>query len=225
MGKSVVSIEFEGNDMDVIIPESDPRSVMVSRQDDGTVKIGWLAHDVDAGNPLESMDGEGRIYTSRKNASPEEHAAFRKALGLDDSWNKTAASDSDAIPVDVYQHGATVFSVAGEGVQCQFDTARSVAVWVPDEALLSEAEHLAVESPERRAFLFERARSAIALYNEWENGECYGIVFGRLDGSAVKGDSLDSSWGYVGRDDAERALREELGIPEISREPMRKAPL
>lgn len=43
-----------------------------------------------------------------------------------------------AVSLDVYEHGGVAYSVSGEGMQCQFDTARGGAVWVPDDVAEDE---------------------------------------------------------------------------------------
>jgi hypothetical protein len=45
----------------------------------------------------------------------------------------------DALPLSVYSHGGEVWSLRGEGMRCQWDTADFAGVWVPGE---STREHL-----------------------------------------------------------------------------------
>lgn len=40
--------------------------------------------------------------------------------------------DPHAVLLDVYSHGGERWSLAGQGMQCRFDTSRNVGVWVPD---------------------------------------------------------------------------------------------
>ncbi len=42
------------------------------------------------------------------------------------------------VMLDVYEHGLISYCVSGQGMQCQFDTARGGAVWVPNENCLGE---------------------------------------------------------------------------------------
>lgn len=49
----------------------------------------------------------------------------------------------DRVILDVYQHSGTKWSIAGEGMQCQWDTANGAGVWVPDDSLLSELDRRA----------------------------------------------------------------------------------
>lgn len=45
-----------------------------------------------------------------------------------------------AVSLDVYEHGGVSYSLSGHGMQCQFDTARGGAVWVPTESCVEEIE-------------------------------------------------------------------------------------
>jgi hypothetical protein len=56
----------------------------------------------------------------------EAYAAWERASLKGDIGN------SLAVPLDIYEHGGIVYSVAGTGMQCRWDTARVGAVWVPD---------------------------------------------------------------------------------------------
>ena len=43
-----------------------------------------------------------------------------------------------AVMLDVFEHGQVQYSVSGSGPQCDFDTARGGAVWVPNDVCLEE---------------------------------------------------------------------------------------
>ncbi len=60
--------------------------------------------------------------------------------------------------LDVYEHSGTVYSIQGEGMQCQFDTSRGGAVWVPDDSAREECE--------RRAKILAFGR-LVRLRTEW----------------------------------------------------------
>jgi len=51
-----------------------------------------------------------------------------------------SVGDPYAVKLDCYQHSGTVWSISGEGMQCQFDTAKGAGVWVPDDSARDEAE-------------------------------------------------------------------------------------
>lgn len=56
-----------------------------------------------------------------------------------DALQKGSIGDPYAVRLDCYQHGGTVWSIIGEGIQCDFDTASGAGVWVPDDCAREEA--------------------------------------------------------------------------------------
>lgn len=54
-------------------------------------------------------------------------AAWERAVATGDIGNPLA------VPLDIYEHGGIVYSLAGGGMQCRWDTTQGGAVWVPDE--------------------------------------------------------------------------------------------
>lgn len=73
---------------------------------------------------------------------------------LKQSWEAGRADgsigDVDVVSLDCYQHGGTSWSVSGQGMQCQFDTARGAGVWVPDDCARDEIN--------RRAPVYQKGR-------------------------------------------------------------------
>lgn len=47
--------------------------------------------------------------------------------------NNGTIGDKHAVLLDVYEHSGISYSLSGDGMQCQWDTARGGAVWVPDK--------------------------------------------------------------------------------------------
>lgn len=66
-------------------------------------------------------------------------------------WSAGKIGDRLAVLLDVYEHGGMVLSVSGAGMQCQWDTSRGAAVWVPDTV----ARH---EITNRRAPVYTKGR-------------------------------------------------------------------
>lgn len=62
----------------------------------------------------------------------------------------------------------------------------------------------------RRAAALATAQHALDVYNEWLNGECYGVVFELFD--MEEGEQLEeaSCWGYIGWNSALESLQEEF---------------
>lgn len=192
------------------------------------IVVGYLSDDSDCENPLESSEGQGRIYSAHRNART--HSEMQDALALDSSWNpdldlvdqhmsrlrsvwisaamcsrefiawadETAGAraakddayykrraeklwretggeyiygadsihnfeftddvrtelwralrsegligDKDAVVLDCYEHSGQSWSLAGEGMQCRWDTARGAGVWVPDNCAREEIDRRA----------------------------------------------------------------------------------
>lgn len=60
-----------------------------------------------------------------------EAQSFHKAA-FDEAARERSVGDAMAVVLDIYRHGGTQYSLSGEGMQCQWDTSRREAVWVPD---------------------------------------------------------------------------------------------
>lgn len=82
--------------------------------------------------------------------------------------------------------------------------------------LFKKAEEIAAECKARgeaprfdgrRLAALELAEQALEKYNDWSNGDCYGVIVQvhELDGTLVK---EDACWGYIGSDYAEETLKD-----------------
>jgi len=109
-----------------------------------------------------------------------------------------------AVMLDVYEHGGIAYSLSGDGMQCQWDTARAAAVWVPSKALIPEIEiHADAETRANRAR--ELAKEAADQCTDWCNGNCFSIVVVTYDKAGNETDH-DICSGFVGDDYAYKAL-------------------
>jgi hypothetical protein len=87
---------------------------------------------------------------------------------------------SCAFVLSYHEHGSCVWSLMGEGPQCQWDTVQFAGIyWVPTD----------VPQDERRTY----AKAALREYTDWCNGACYGYSIETEDGETV-----DSCFGYIG---------------------------
>lgn len=255
------------------------------------VAIGYLVQDDSAQDPLseDRSDGSGRIYSSNRHASNEQHELMQRALGLDSDWQpdidlifdnvgnrqlvddayidyfvnnttvdqlradgyardtekeerlaKEASGTPDkwfqikcaehdlekyshnmrfeaeydtikerfwvagrnantigapyTVSLDVYEHSGIHYSISGTGVQCQWDTARGGAVWVPDPCCL---EHIMSKpEAERQATAIECCGGALREYNAWLCGDVYGVCIAVCDAATGEEISSDECWGY-----------------------------
>jgi hypothetical protein len=191
-----------GTDIEVELPVT-PDSIMdfkapLVRITDDQIILGYLAHDDDCENPLEDDEYAGYIYEARRRGKTLRD--YERALALGDFEDDER--DPYAVLLDVYEHGGISYSLAGAGMQSQFDTARGGAVWVPGDLLRKDIE--AHADPMARAR--ECAKIDAEQYTDWCNGNCYSIVVVTYD---KKGQQIDwnTCSGYVGDDNAYEALQ------------------
>lgn len=123
----------------------------------------------------------------------------------DEAW---VGGDKDAVLLDLYDHSGCIWSVAGTGMNCRWDTSRGAAVWVPDKYLREELEKIQ-DPAERYAQAEKYAKQACKTYTAWANGDCYGVVVKvhEKDGTFVE---EDACWGYIGSEYAEEWLSEQV---------------
>ena len=149
-------------------------------------------YDFNAENPFENWDGQGRFYHWKDNGN-EELARYCELLGYDqETREQTGKEHPDAVRIDKYEHSGISYSVAGEGMNCRWDTSHTWAVWFPDDCLLDDLKRFKTAKT-RRTRCVELARQSCKLFNQWANGEVYG--FKVIDPA---GNDIDSCWGYYG---------------------------
>ena len=111
-------------------------------------RVRYLAHDMDAESPWEQgWDGIGR-FVHWKDHGQDERREYERLRGIcPDCEAVTERGDAhtgdcdgtaldgrgDAVAIDKYEHGGVAYSVAGTGMNCQWDTSRVWAYWVPDK--------------------------------------------------------------------------------------------
>jgi len=199
------------------------------------------------------------------------------------AWERAVAAGTignpRAVLLDIYEHGGIVYSVAGHGMQCRWDTTRGGAVWVPDADLeenirynvlrtlgvgeikwfgvlsvegstlnarysldggttwvgegqswkwrqamdaMVAASGRTIETAQLNALMVAEAEKYCAAilesYNDWRNGEVYGVVvyvIDRATGRRVE-DEDDECWGFIGSDYAEKEL-EDIILAKVQR--------
>jgi hypothetical protein len=108
--------------------------------------------------------------------------------------------DPDAVSLDVYEHSGVMYSVSGHGMQCQFDTAQSGAVWVPEDEARAEIDRRApvyqfgeIQSfrsggVERFKFVIDNTGIESAEFTNW--GDCFAEARKMTDGMRSDNTSL-----------------------------------
>jgi len=170
-------------------------------------EVKYLTYDENTENPFENSEGNGNFFHWEDNGR-EQLTKYCDLLGYDiDTREKIKKEHPDAVKIDKYEHSGISYSVAGEGMNCRWDTSSVWAVWFPDECLLDNLKGL--KGIARRKKCIEYARQACELFNQWANGETYCIVketFNK-DKEQVEYDIVD---GYFGYEYAEKDLKTDI---------------
>lgn len=169
----------------------------------GQIHVGYLADDRDCANPLEDDAYAGQIYEARRHGPTLRQYEEARAVGPCEGQKP----DPYHVLLDVYEHGGISYSLNGEGQQCQFDTARAGALWVPSDELRKELDALPKDQVQARAR--ELAKSAAEQYTAWRNGDCYVVVVVTYDKDGAQLD-WDSVGGYIGADAAYAELKSQM---------------
>lgn len=121
--------------------------------------------------------------------------------------------DPMAFKVQKFEHSGRVWSLAGEGPQCQWDTSPYAGVWVCDGYCKENYDTVLAEKGEveARAWLLECARLVLEEYTSWAEGDVWGVVVTARDEDDDKDDDADEDeacWGFIGRKYAEEELKD-----------------
>ena len=165
------------------------------------MKIVGLYIDTDPSDPMEGDAWETVSFNNRHRnfQYPEKYLSARNTF-------QQKLNEGTAFVLSCYQHGGIAWSLKGEGMQCQWDTAQvaGLLIWngVPTDI---------GKTYEART---EQARNFLSVYNQWCNGEVYG--FSVLDVvTAECGHKerriIDSCWGFYSVDDMAVEVRAAVG--------------
>lgn len=139
-----------------------------------------LYNDLDGENPCEP--GEAwNVYSFNSRLTSYKHPDhFRTEGGQLRMWLRNKLRVGLAFPLSYYEHGDGMFSLRGEGPQCQFDSVgfAGFLIW---EGKPTDMGH---RTREERA---DYARRFLEGYNAWANGHVYGFVLEGEDGTEIHG--------------------------------------
>lgn len=170
-------------------------------------EVKYLTYDIDPENPFDSKYQEGNgIFYHWKDYGKEQLEKYCELLGYDiDTREKIREDNPLAVRIDKYEHSGISYSVAGEGIQCKWDTSLAWAVWYPDNCAMEDIKRFKTTKTQR-ARAVELARQACELFNYWANGEVYCIVKENFNHNKEQL-NCDTVGGYFGRDYAEKDLK------------------
>jgi hypothetical protein len=144
-------------------------------------KIVKIEYDDYSECPMDMWDGQWTLVPFNKNSIHFQHPDnfFPLSIGL-----RRKLKVGLAFLLDYYEHGLGAYSLAGEGMQCQWDTARcaGLLLWqhLPKE--------MGAKTYEARA---KDARSFLETYNNWMNGH---VLWYSIEDE--KGELIDSCGGF-----------------------------
>lgn len=159
-----------------------------------------INYDSDMGCPCEENDGEWQIYSFCK-----DHVRFKDPSELfDDETGKPKDDIAEKLKTGLafflsyYEHGNCLWSLAGTGPKCEWDSVQfaGIAIWEEPE------ENIGAKTYEERK---KDCENALEQYTDWCNGECY---YYRI--TDAKGKLIDCCTGYIGLEWAVQAAREAL---------------
>ena len=173
-------------------------------------EVRYLAYDLSPENPFDSKYQEGNgIFYHWKDMGREELLKYCELLGYDpETKEKISKENPDTVRIDKYEHSGISYSVEGEGRNCRWDTSHSWAVWYPDNVLLEDLKRFKTKQARRKRCI-ELARQACELFNQWANGEVYGIVKETFDKNKEPIND-DACYGFFGYHYAIQALKTEI---------------
>ena len=182
----------------------DRNEVLSKQLEDGSIVVGFLAHDEDCQNPCKDGDGVGQIRS----------LSNRHIDRIDiDEATEMLKSDKMVVALSYYEHGLCLWDVcSGERIgRCpdqQWDQVSFAGIWAPDECCRDEIKsrshrkHIPYQAAAR-----ELAKECCTTYTDWANGSCYGYVVTTFDETGREVNH-DSCWGFIGYEYAHAQLEE-----------------
>lgn len=221
--RQVHNVTIDGETVETTFEPNGPYDIKAEKVGD-TLILTYLTPDHDFDDNLE--DCMGKLYSFHKHADREDHIAGLEALGRcpDGDLDESLEPDADAVSLACYDHGGQVWSISGEGTQCQFDTARGAGVWVPDKLLREQLDSDEAAGMDRREKAVEYCKQFLDTYNSVQAGEVYGVVvetYTTADGEWASKDH-DTVWGHIGHEYATEAMLDAF-TSAVSQEKLRQS--
>lgn len=155
--------------------------------------------DTDAENPSD-MDGSWTFHSFRsRDADTTDPLDFfaETPKGMKPKGTLSRKLNAGlAFLLDCYEHGDRAWSLASEGMNCEWDTSggAGLLIWT------HKAGDMGAKTPKDRA---TDARNFLSAYNDWINGACYGYTL-----TDEQGGDVDSCSGFIGSDGIFESINE-----------------
>lgn len=154
-----------------------------------------INHDQDVECPTEYDGWKLYSFCTKHNNYKNPNIILSANIGL-----KRKLTVGTAFVLSYYEHSGSIWSLKGEGPQCQFDTVPLAGILIWEETPKNLGAKTYIERQ-------NDARNFLKVYNAWMNGECYGYLIER------EGEVIDSCGGFIGVEHIKEALKNEH--PEI----------
>jgi len=151
-----------------------------------------LEHDPDLENPSENGDGQWQLYSFSTRHLRYKHPDKFNNIGM-----RRKLQVGLAFMLSYYEHSLCLWSLAGEGPKCPWDSVAhaGILVWEEAPSNMGAKTHVA-RSEDARAFL--------ETYTQWCNGECYSYAI------EYEGEIIDSCCGFYGGDHLFNTIAESI---------------
>lgn len=162
-----------------------------------TVK--YLVQDSDCSSPRENDNlGVMACFHSRYTIGDKDHGLSQEEV------QEAVKTAFVALPVYLMDHSGLSFST--KSFNDPWDSGCVGAIFVTKEKAMKEYGNLSDETKEiiRGVLIAE-----VETYNQWQSGDCYGIVAEHYDADREQVDE-DSCWGFIGEKWALEALDSEI---------------
>lgn len=155
--------------------------------------------DYDVNSPCEE-DGNWQVYSFNRSHTNYKHPdeIFKDSDGEKNQEIEEKLKVGLAFVLSYYEHGLSMWSVAGSGPQCEWDTTRfaGIAVWEEDP------DNMGAKTYEDRK---KDCQRGMETYTEWCNGHCYWYQITNRRGKVIEQNSY-----LIGNDQLEDSIRESL---------------
>lgn len=141
-----------------------------------------IEHDGQTESPFEFGNDEWEFVSFC-----DKHAAYKNPEQFNNIGMARNIKSGTAFVLDYFEHGNCVWSLAGNGPQCRWDTSNNAGLLI----WRGKPKDLAKTADKRR----EIAARVLETYTQWCNGECYYYIIETNDGTNV-----GSCGGFIGAD-------------------------
>lgn len=165
-----------------------------------------IIHDEFPQNPRIEWDNLGTMvcFHGRYTLGDIGHGYRSSDFNSWDELKKQIVKDRNPaviLPIYMYDHGGITISTSP--FSCHWDSGQIGFIYISKEKVRKEANVKKINK-ELLSYTIERLKSEVEIYDNYLTGSCYGYEITK------DGETIDSCWGYYGREMARQAAEEQL---------------